>query len=124
MSHDDETDFNTLSKLELDALSQLATMDADAMLQTVIDLWNGIKDRAARSVARAVVVGHGGDAAEIKALMTVALRATAFVDIIDKMRQDPEMLDLIEPDPDAVETTYQELLAQHEVLQSERMTRQ
>jgi hypothetical protein len=120
----DETDFNPISELELAALSQLATMDADAMLQTVIDLWNGIKDRAARSVARAVVAGHGGDAAEIKAVMVVALRATAFADIIDKMRQDPEMLDLIEPDPDAVETTYQELLAQHEVLQSERMTRQ
>jgi hypothetical protein len=120
----DETDFNPISELELAALSQLATMDADAMLQTVIDLWNGIKDRAARSVARAVVTGHGGDAAEIKAVMVVALRATAFADIIDKMRQDPEMLDLIEPDPDAVETTYQELLARHEVLQSEGMTRQ
>ncbi len=120
MSHDDET----VSDLELDALSQLATMDAGAMLQTVIDLWNGIKDRAARSVARTVVAGHGGDAAEIKALMVVALRATVFADIIDKMRQDPEMLDLIEPDPDMVETAYQELLAQHEVLQSQGMTRQ
>jgi hypothetical protein len=49
----------------------------------------------------------------------VALRATAFADIIDKMRQDPEMIAMIEPDPDAIETTYQELLAQHEVIKEE-----
>jgi hypothetical protein len=29
------------------------------------------------------------------------------------------MIAMIEPDPDAIETTYQELLAQHEVIKEE-----
>jgi len=110
---DDDDDFNPLPELELQAIANLAMGNAEDMLNIVINQWRGIKRRASMTVARAVVMGKGHDAAEIKLVMTVAVRATAFVDIIERMRDDPEMVAMIEPDPDAVEATYQELLAEH-----------
>jgi hypothetical protein len=119
----DEAEFDptgAISDLELHAIARLGMMDVNAMLMIVINQWEGIKERAAGLLAKAIVIGRGEtDAEEIKMLMVVALRATAFADIIDKMRQDPEMIAMIEPDPDAIETTYQELLAQHEVIKEE-----
>jgi hypothetical protein len=120
---DDEAEFDptgAISDLELRAIAQLGMMDAYDMLTITIDQWEGIKARAAALLAKAIVIGRGEtDAEEIKMLMVVALRATAFAGLIDKMRQDPEVIAMIEPDPDAVERTYQELLAQHEVIKEE-----
>jgi hypothetical protein len=120
---DDEAEFDptgAISDLELHAIAKLGMMDVNDMLMIVISQWEGIKARAAALLAKAIVLGRGEtDAEEIKMLLVVALRATAFADLIERMRQDPEMIAMIEPDPDMVERTYQELLAQHEVIKEE-----
>jgi hypothetical protein len=117
---DDDDDFSPQLELELQVIANLAMGNAEDMLNIAITQWRGIQRRASMTVSRAMVMGKGHDAAEIMLMMTVAVRATAFVDIIERMRDDPEMIALIEPDPTAVEATYQELLAEYEAFREAR----